>query len=124
MGVLILAQCFERILVKKIIWNKKAREFVRSLDDETKREIGVWLMLIQSGRKLSEPQSKPMKSINKNAFELRIKDKKGIYRVIYVLSIGDKVFIPHAFMKKTQKTPKKEIELSIKRLQELIDETK
>lgn len=65
-----------------------------------------------------------MKSIHANAHELRIKDKKGIYRVIYVLNIGDQVLIPHAFTKKTQKTPKKEIELSIKRLQELIDETK
>lgn len=110
--------------MKKIKWNGKARDFVRSLDDETKREIGTLLMLIQSGRTLGEPQSKPMKSIHANAHELRIKDKKGIYRVIYVLNIGGYVFIPHAFTKKTQKTPKKEIDLSKKRLQELINETK
>lgn len=110
--------------MKKIKWNHKARDFVRSLDDNTKREIGSLLMLIQSGRTLGAPQSKAMKSIHANANNLRIKDKKGIYRVIYVLNIGDQVLIPHAFTKKTQKTPKKEIELSIKRLQELIDETK
>lgn len=81
-------------------------------------------MLIQSGAKLSAPQSKPMKAIHKGANELRVKDKKGAYRVIYVLSIGDKVLIPHAFTKKTQKTPLKEIELSIKRLMEMINENK
>jgi len=79
-------------------------------------------MLIQSGLILGEPQSKPMKSIHKNAHELRIKDRKGAYRVIYVLNIGDKILIPHAFTKKTQKTPIKEIELSVKRLQELLNE--
>jgi phage-related protein len=81
-------------------------------------------MLIQSGHLLSEPQSKPMKNIHKNAHELRVKDKLGLYRIICVLNIGDRVFIPHAFTKKTQKTPSKEIELSIKRLQEFLNENK
>ena len=106
--------------MKNVTWTDKARDFVRSLDLETKREIGTLIMLIQSGVTLTEPQSKPMKSIHKNAYELRIKDKKGIYRVIYVLNIGDQILIPHAFTKKSQKTPKKEIDLSIKRLQELL----
>ena len=108
--------------MKEVKWNLRAKEFVRSLDDETKREIGALLMIIQSGQRLSEPQSKPMRSIHQNAHELRIKDRKGAYRVIYVLNIGDKIFIPHAFTKKTQKTPIKEIELSIRRLQELLNE--
>ena len=109
--------------MKKVLWNEKAKEFVRSLDDDTKREIGTLLMILQTGKTLGEPQSKPMKIINKNAYELRVKDKKGTYRVIYILIDGDKILIPHAFVKKTQKTPKKEIELSIKRLKELLHET-
>jgi phage-related protein len=108
--------------LKEIKWNSKARDFVRLLDEETKREIGTLLMLLQLGKKLGEPQSKSMKSIHANAYELRIKDRKGAYRVIYVLNIGNRILIPHAFTKKTQKTPQREIELSIKRLKELIDE--
>ena len=100
-----------RSCLKKIKWNNKAREFVKSLDDETKIEIGSLLMILQSGENLGEPQSKPMKSIHAKAHELRVKDKKGAYRVIYVLSIQDQILIPHAFTKKTQKTPQKEIEL-------------
>lgn len=110
--------------MKKIVWNEKARDFVRGLDDETKLEIGSLLMLLQNGESLGAPQSKPMKSIHTKAHELRIKDKKGAYRVIYVLSTQEQILIPHAFTKKTQKTPKKEIELSIKRLKELLNETK
>lgn len=81
-------------------------------------------MIIQSGETLSEPQSKPMKSIHSKAHELRVKDRRGIYRVIYVLNIEDQILIPHAFTKKNQKTPLKEIELSIKRLKELLHEDK
>lgn len=79
-------------------------------------------MILQSGARLGEPQSKPMKSIHKSAHELRIKDNKGIYRIIYILNIGNQIFIPHAFTKKTPKTPLREIELSIKRLEELLNE--
>lgn len=110
--------------MKKVKWNEKAQNFVRGLDDETKIEIGTLLMMLQQGQILGEPQSKPMKSIHTKAHELRVKDKKGAYRVIYVLSIKDQILIPHAFTKKTQKTPQKEIELSIKRLKEMLDETK
>ncbi|RPJ78884.1 MAG: type II toxin-antitoxin system RelE/ParE family toxin [Alphaproteobacteria bacterium] len=110
--------------MKEIKWNSKAMEFIRQLDTDTKREIGTLLMLIQSGHMLNEPQSKPMKCIHKNAHELRVKDRKGIYRVIYVLNLENIIFIPHAFIKKTQKTPIKEINLSIKRLQEFLNENK
>lgn len=108
--------------MKQIKWNIHAREFVRSLDNETKREIGTLLMLLQNGVKLREPQAKSIKVVHQGAYELRIKDRKGIYRVIYVLALGEKILIPHAFMKKTQKTPLREIEVSRKRLKELLDE--
>ena len=110
--------------MRQIQWNSKARDFIRSLDNETKREIGTWLRLIQDGAKLSPPLAKPMTIIHKSAFELRIRDRKGIYRIIYVLNIHDKILIPHAFTKKTQKTPAHEIILSVNRLQEMINENK
>lgn len=108
--------------MKRVIWNEKAREFVRALDSELKIEIVALLMMLQSGEVLGSPQSKPMKSIHSNAYELRIRDRSGIYRVIYVLWVENKILIPHAFNKKTQKTSKKEIELSIKRLKEMLNE--
>lgn len=108
--------------MKKVIWNTKAREFVRSLDNNTKREIGTLLMMLQAGEKLGEPQSKSMKVIHPGAYELRIKDNRGAYRVIYVLAVSDKILIPHAFTKKTQHTPQKEIQTSRRRLQELLNE--
>lgn len=106
--------------MKEIIWNKNAKEYLRELPVEVRREFGSLLTMLQKGETLGEPQSKVMRAIHKNAFELRVKDRNGIYRVIYVLAIKDKIIVPHAFMKKTQKTPLKEISTAIKRLQELL----
>ncbi len=81
-------------------------------------------MLLQNGHHLGEPQSKPMRIIHRNAYELRTKDKDGNYRVIYILTLKNIIIIPHAFYKRTKKTPKKEIELSQKRLKEIFYEIK
>lgn len=79
---------------------------------------------MQKGKILGLPQSKPIRQIHKNAFELRVKDKKGIYRIIYVMCLERIILIPHAFTKKTQRTALKEIKTSVIRLKELLSENK
>ncbi len=108
--------------MKTIKWNSKAKEFVKQLSIETKKEIGALLLLLQRGVILQSPQSKLLKAIHKNAFELRMSDKKGSYRVIYIFILKGTIFIPHAFQKKTQRTPKKEINLAQARIKELKNE--
>jgi phage-related protein len=108
--------------LKTIIWDKSALEVVRSFSAEVRQEMGALLRILQDGGQLGMPQSKPMKQLALSAFELRIKDRDGIYRVFYVLFDKDRILVPHAFTKKTQKTPRQEIETGKKRLRRLIDE--
>ena len=68
------------------------------------------------------PLSKPMPSVGKGVEELRVKDRAGAFRAFYYTRHHDAVLVFHAFQKKTQKTPKFEIELGQKRLKELLDE--
>jgi phage-related protein len=51
--------------------------------------------------------------------ELRITGKDGIARAIYVTAKGQRVVIVRIFMKKTQKTPRREIELARQRAKEV-----
>ncbi len=111
-------------LEKLVVMHKKSRDFIRGLDIQVKQELGVLLRRLQQGEILGMPQSRPLKTVHKNAFELRLRDESGIFRVIYVLVIKNKILIPHAFKKKTPKTPTKEINLSKKRLEELLNENK
>ncbi len=109
--------------MKKVIWDSIARKTVRSFSIEVKKEIGTLLLILQKGGVLRMPQSRKVPVVHRTAFELRVKDKTGVYRVFYVLFSGNKILIPHAFTKKTQKTPKKEIETAKKRLRRLTNET-
>ena len=59
---------------------------------------------------------KPFPSIGPNAREIRIRESGGAYRVIYQATLGEIVLVISAFEKKSQKTPKHEIEKARKRL--------
>jgi phage-related protein len=60
--------------------------------------------------------------VARGAFELRVRDRDGIYRAFYALKFGDAVWVFHAFEKKTAKTPGHEIEIGAKRLREMLHE--
>ena len=51
-------------------------------------------------------------------WEIKIKAPSGGYRFLYATLDKDNLIILHGFKKKTQKTPKKEMEIAIKRLKE------
>lgn len=51
-------------------------------------------------------------------WEMRLKGKDGIARAAYVTATGRRVVIVHVFAKKTQKTPRREIEIALKRAKE------
>jgi len=106
--------------MKETIWDFSARKTVRSFPREVKKELGALLLNLQRGILLGMPQSRKVPSLHQSAFELRIKDENGLYRVFYAFFEGNKIMIPHAFTKKTQKTPKKEIETAKRRLRRML----
>ncbi len=52
-------------------------------------------------------------------FELRLKGQDGIARVFFCMLVGRRVMMLHSFVKKTQKTPPREIELARNRMKEV-----
>jgi predicted XRE-type DNA-binding protein len=48
--------------------------------------------------------------------EIRVGDDSGAYRVIYLATLADAVHVYHVFQKKTQKTPKRELEIARNRI--------
>ena len=67
--------------------------------------------LQNNGNDLREPYSK---YIDDGIFELRAKVGSDISRVLYFFFTGKRVVLTNGFVKKTQKTPAKEIELAKK----------
>ena len=90
---------------------------VREFPKGARRAAGYQLDRVQRG--LQPDDWKPMQAIGPGVRELRIRDRAGAFRVIYLATLADRVVVLHAFQKKTQRTAKRDIELAAKRLAEL-----
>lgn len=72
-------------------------------------------LLKKHGPDLREPHTKPIKGKdNKGIYELRIKFSTDISRLFYFVYIGSTFVLLHGFLKKTSKTPAREIDLARK----------
>ena len=60
-----------------------------------------------------------VKHLEQKLWELRVTGRDGISRAIYVTAVGRRVVILRVFIKKTQKTPAREIELARQRAKEV-----
>lgn len=61
-----------------------------------------------------------VKSLGDKLWELRITGRDGIARAIYITATGRRVVIVRIFVKKTQKTPQRELELAHQRAKEIL----
>lgn len=56
-----------------------------------------------------------VKHIDGALWEMRLKGRDGISRALYVVARPKRIVVVRVFIKKTQKTPRREIELALKR---------
>ena len=82
-----------------------------------RNKAGFQLDRVQRG--LDPEDWKPMTSIGSGVKEVRLRDETGAFRVVYVATFAEAVFVLHAFQKKTQKTAKRDIDLAALRFKEL-----
>lgn len=93
-----------------------SQEDLASFPDLARKQAGFELWQVQLG--LMPSDFKPMPTVGDGAYEVRIKIGTQ-WRVIYVAKQGDAVYVLHAFQKKTQKTPKRDIDLAAKRYKQI-----
>jgi phage-related protein len=87
---------------------RPAEEFILAQDFKMQAKLFMMLeFLEEKGPALREPYSK---SLEDGIFEIRAKHGSDITRVLYFFVVGRKVILTNGFVKKTQKTPKREIE--------------
>ena len=106
--------------MKAIRVHKAAAKEIGNLSVVLRVRIAELLDLVAHGESLGLPMSRPMPSIATGVHELRIKDSSGQYRVFYYTKVQSEILVFHCFKKKTQATPKKEMDLAKKRLKELL----
>jgi phage-related protein len=90
---------------------------LREFPVSARRIAGYQLDRVQRG--LDRDDWRPMQTIGRSVREIRIRDRSGTFRVIYLATLADRVVVLHAFQKKTQRKAKYELDLAAKRLRDL-----
>lgn len=103
---------------KPAVFHPVAMKVIREFSVSVRQELGQAIGKLQLGEVLTMPLSRPMPSVGAGVSELRVKDEAGEWRAFYVVKKDEAVYVFHAFGKKTQATPQREIQLGQKRLKE------
>jgi phage-related protein len=90
------------------------RDFIKKLSKEDQKEVGADIRVVQDNFPIGLPLVKKLKP---ELWEIRSFIKDGINRVFFTF-IKNEIILLHAFVKKTQKTPLKEIDVALERLKE------
>lgn len=80
------------------------------------RYVVLTRRMLAVGPNLGEPHTKAMGS---GLFELRLKGAEGIARVFYCTLVGRRIVMLHSFVKKTGRTPLRELQLAQARMKEI-----
>lgn len=99
---------------KNILLDKNAVNELREFSEEVQLEFEAYFKILELEGKLDLPHAK---KVTRDLFEIRIK-LKGEYRGFYAYIGKLDIVVLHFFRKKTQKTPKKDLELAQRRLKQ------
>src|SRR5438094_10308688 len=86
------------------------RDFLKSLDEDAQQSIG-WA--IEQLRMRNVQAREPLvRHLEDRLWELRRESRTNIYRLVYFFYSGRRIVFVHGFQKKTQKTPRQELEIA------------
>jgi phage-related protein len=107
---------------KPIYWVGTSYKDLLAFTDEAKREAGYQLHRVQNG--LDPENWKSFQRIGSGVKEIRIRCNNNAFRIMYVAKFASKIYILHAFKKKSRKTNEHDIEIAKVRYNAVINEVK
>jgi phage-related protein len=90
---------------------------LRRFPEIARRRAGYQLDRVQHG--LDPDDWKSMNSVGPSVREIRIREERGAFRVMYVAKFGETVYVLHCFQKKTQKTSLADLEIATRRYKKI-----
>jgi phage-related protein len=106
-------------VLRPVIWLGDSKRNLRDFPDGAQKLLGDELQLIQFGGMPKD--AKPFKGIGSGVLEIALRYSSEAYRVVVALQIGRRIYVLHAFQKKSKKgiaTPKRDVDLIRKRYSE------
>jgi Phage-related protein len=98
-------------------YSEEVQDDILDLPDSlAARYLVLTRRMVALGPNLGEPHTKAMKN---GLFELRLKGADGISRVFYCTQAGRRIVMLHSFVKKTNRTPTRELDKATHRMKEV-----
>lgn len=110
---------FETPVLRPLVWMGNSKRNIQDFPEGAKKLIGDELQLIQFGGMPKD--AKPFKGVGSGVFEIAIRFNKDAYRTVVAVQLGEKIYVLHAFQKKSKtgvKTPQQDIDLIVQRYKE------
>lgn len=103
-----------------VILDERLESWLNDIPKDIKaRIINIVDLLVEHGpQNVREPY---VKHLQGKLYEIRAKGKDGIARVFYFAITGQRIVLLHGFIKKTQKTPKRELAIAVARMKEILE---
>src|SRR5271156_852425 len=105
--------------LRRLVWLGNSRRNIRAFPAEAQKTIGDELQLIQFGGMPRD--AKPFKGVGSGVFEIALRYDAEAYRTVLAVQLGKKIYVLHAFQKKSKKgiaTPKSDVDLIKQRYKE------
>jgi phage-related protein len=99
-------------ILRKLVWVGDSRKALQSFPKEAQKLIGDQIQLIQFGGMPKD--AKPFKGVGSGVFEIALRHDKNAYRAVLAVQLGKRIYVLHAFQKKSKhgiKTLKEDIDL-------------
>jgi phage-related protein len=104
--------------VKLVTFLGSSLKDLKNFPEDARRAAGFQLRRVQRG---AEPADwKPMPTIGAGVKEIRLREPSGAFRVVYVTNVRERIFVLHAFQKKSHQTNQIDIALAQARFKSLI----
>jgi len=107
--------------IRPVVWVGDARANVQSFPKAVRADIGAALYDVQLGEK--PPKAKPFKGVSSGVLEIVTRFEKDTFRTVYAVKIGQRVYVLHAFQKKSskgRKTAKLDVDMIARRYKEAV----
>jgi phage-related protein len=97
---------------RPVIWLENSKKNIREFPKGAQKLLGDELQLIQFGGMPKD--AKPFKGVDSGVLEIALRYASNAYRVVVAVQIGRRIYVLHAFQKKSKKgsgTPKRDVDL-------------
>src|SRR4029078_1451398 len=105
--------------MKAIVWLGASKDGLIGFPVDARRDAGYQLHRVQRGEEPSD--WKPMIAVGPGVREIRIWDESGTFRVVYLATRPEALYVPHSFQKKTAKTSRRGVELARRLLKSILE---